>query len=159
MCYAVNIKAAFTMDYTPYSFTSLATQLGANAGFKTLAGVVFAVGTWLFDPLYAEALLALFILVLVDFFTGVAASRKEGQTIRSARIRETAKKLTAYFAMIAAAHISETALPAMVGILDETVTGYLVATELKSILENMGRLGYASPARVLNILNEYIGKK
>jgi len=136
-------------------FTTPLSKLGTFFNLKATAGVGLAAVAWLYDPLYTEALIALFVLVLIDFVTGVAASRCEGEPIRSARVRHTATKLTAYFTMIAAGHISEVTLPTFACILDETITGYLVATELISILENMGRLGYATPASLISKLREY----
>ena len=136
-------------------FTAPLSKLGTFFNIKMIAGGGLAALAWLYDPLYAEALVALFVLVLIDFVTGVAASRCEGEPIQSAKIRHTAMKLTAYFTMIAAGHISELTLPAFACILDETITGYLVATELISILENMGRLGYATPANLITKLREY----
>jgi toxin secretion/phage lysis holin len=125
---------------------------------KFAFAIMLATIAWFFDPLYSEALLALFVLVIADFITGVAAAKKEGIPIRSKSVRRTAMKLTAYFFMIAVGHVSEQALPEFAGVLDETITGYLVATELISILENMGRLGYSTPFKLIEKLKSYTQK-
>lgn len=124
---------------------------------KALAALVIGVLGFFFDPLQQTALLALFVLVFVDFLFGMAAAKKTGQQITSAKFFRTPIKLAVYFTLIACAHISEYALPGWLGILDETLTGFLVATELLSIFEKSGYLGFAVPRRVLNQLEEYTG--
>lgn len=125
---------------------------------KIAAALAFAILAYFFDPLEATALVALFALILLDFVYGVAAAKKTGLPITSAKIRRSAIKMAVYFSLIAAAHISEYAIPAQIGFLDETVTAFLVATELISIMENVGRLGFAIPMRLLNQLQNYTDK-
>ncbi len=139
----------------PHLNYSVLAKLWALPEMKLGLGVLTAALSWLYDPVYVEALLALFLLILCDFITGVAASRREGVLIESAKLRRTAAKVAIYFAMIAAGHISEKALPLLLNVLDETITGYLVATELLSILENAGRLGFATPTELRRKLQEY----
>lgn len=124
---------------------------------KAFVAGVIAIATFLFDPLQKEAMLALLLLIILDFVFGVSAAKKTGEEIKSAKILRSALKLTIYFSLIAASRVSEFALPYF-GFLDETVTGFLVATELVSILENVGRLGYAIPKQLLNKLNDYTHK-
>ena len=127
------------------------------AELKWMAGVFLSVLTFFFDPLQQLALLALFVLILIDFMLGVAASRYSGNAIKSAKLVRTAIKFTVYFTLIGAARVAEHALP--FNFLDETITGFLVATELLSILENAGRLGFAVPTKLVEILGDYVTSK
>ncbi len=76
--------------------------------------------------------------------------------IKSAKILRTALKTVVYFMMVSAAYLTETAglgfLP-----LDETIIGFLAATELISLIENTANMGFAIPKKLLNKLKEYTG--
>lgn len=130
----------------------------AKDGFelKSIVGFVFAMLTYLFDPTHFAGMMAVFVLTCADFVFGVAASRKQHEPVRSAKVRRTAVKITVYFALIAAARITEYALP--LSFLDESIIGFLAATELLSILENAGRLGYVVPKQLVKILGDYTNK-
>ena len=127
------------------------------AEYKTVAAALLSVTSFFFDPLQHAALLALFVLVVFDFAFGVAAARKTGDPVRSAKMVRTAMKLAIYFSLISAARVAEHAVP--IPFLDETVTGFLAATELLSILENAGRLGFAVPRRLVELLGDYVSDK
>lgn len=122
---------------------------------KALCGVVWASLVYLFGTGQTEAILALFLLVIVDWVFGVAAAKKTGEQITSAKFLRSPIKLGIYFTLIAATHISEHALPEILGVLDETMTAGLVITELLSVFEKSGKLGYAVPQRVLNQIEIY----
>lgn len=142
--------------YATY-ITYLFRKVAHAAEVKWLASVAFSVLGFLFDPTQHFALFALFVLILIDFCLGVAAARYTGDTIRSAKLVRTAIKFTVYFTLIAAARVTEHAVP--LSFLDETVTGFLAATELLSILENTGRLGFAVPSKVVEMLSQYVSSK
>ncbi len=125
---------------------------------KAVMGSMIAILAYLFDPTQHAALLALFILILADFCFGVTASRKEGQPLRSSKVRRTAIKMTVYFAIVAMTRITENAIP-LLSFMDETLVGFLAATELLSILENVGRMGYAVPAKLTKVLGDYTKNK
>lgn len=144
-------------SYTPY-LIYLAKKVVHSAEVKWVFSVFLSVLTFFFDPLQQLALLALFALIALDFFFGVAAARHSGENIRSAKLVRTAIKYAVYFTLIGAARVTEHAIPAL-PFLDETVTGFLAATELLSILENAGRLGYATPYRLVHVLTDYLGGK
>lgn len=128
------------------------------AELKAVAAAALSVVTFFFDPLQQLALMAVFCLIVMDFVLGVAAARATGDTIRSAKLVRKGIKLTVYFSLIAAARVTEHAIPFM-AFLDETVTGFLAATELLSILENTGRLGFAVPQKVVDVLGDYVSGK
>jgi len=128
------------------------------AELKTAAATILSVTTFFFDPVQQVSLIALFVLIIIDFAFGVTAARKTGDAVRSSKLVRTALKIAVYFSLIAAARVTEHAIPAL-GFLDETVTGFLAATELLSIVENAGRLGYAVPRKLTDALGDYIGEK
>lgn len=119
---------------------------------KTLWAVVIAVFSFLFDPTKAFSYLALFILILVDFVTGVAAAKYLGEPVRSSKTKHTGIKMTAYYAVISAAHLAEYGLADIISFLDETVLAFFMLTELISLLENVGRMGVNTPKKLLNQL-------
>lgn len=133
-------------------------RFSESFSIKALLGAVLSILAYLFDPTQHAALLALFILTLADFCFGVTASRKEGQPLRSSKVRRTAIKMTVYFAIVAMTRITENAIP-LLSFMDETLVGFLAATELLSILENVGRMGYAVPAKLTKILGDYTQNK
>lgn len=122
---------------------------------KAICGVIWATLVYLFGTGQSEAILALFILVILDWAFGVAAAKKSGEQITSAKFLRSPIKMGIYFTLIASTHISEYALPEIVGLLDEAMTAGLVITELLSIFEKSGKLGYAVPQRVLNQLETF----
>lgn len=124
---------------------------------KILLGAGLSVLTFFFDPLLLLALEAVFFLIIIDFFFGVAAARATSQSINSAKLRRTAVKVVVYFALIATAYITEYTVP--FGFLDETVIAFLAATEMMSILENAGRMGYPVPQTLLKVLGDFITSK
>lgn len=120
--------------------------------FKAIASVVLILYSFLFDIAHSQALLALFALVLMDFVSGVYASKVAGEPIRSSKIKHTAIKLTAYFGVVAGSHLAESGLITYLAVLDETVIAFFLCTELISLLENVGRLGFQTPKKLLNQL-------
>jgi hypothetical protein len=90
-------------------------------------------------------LLAVFIAVILDWVTGLAASVKEGTPIKSSRMREGLWKLLAYFGVILlsiatvetmkAIGLPLPSVPVLAGVL-----AYIFAVEALSVLENIYRL-------------------
>jgi toxin secretion/phage lysis holin len=114
---------------------------------------IFFVGfSFAFDVNQHSSLLALFILILLDFITGISAAKYVGEPIRSSKIKHTAIKMTAYFVIIAGSHLAEKGLVSYLAVIDETVVAFFLLTELISLLENMGRLGIQTPKKLLNQL-------
>lgn len=141
------------MEYIKHIFL----KLGHSADFKFFGAIFMGAFSFLFDETHTLALSAVFFLVIIDFFFGISASRKTGEAIRSSKVVRTAIKLVVYFSLIAAARVSEYALP--FDFLDGTVIGFLAATELLSILENAGRMGYAVPRILYGVLGDYVASK
>lgn len=122
---------------------------------KILAGIAISAFSFLFDKIYADAMLAIVILTAFDFVTGIVAQKKNGIQIESSKVFRSAKKIAIYFVLISAGFLSETATNHVLPIMDETIMGFLAVTELISILENAGHMGYAIPQKLLNQLIKY----
>lgn len=119
---------------------------------KTIASVFFVAVYFGFDSVQHQALIALFILMWIDCFTAMWAAYKTGITIQSAKFFRTPIKIVIYFGLIYASRITEYALPSILLIIDETVIAFCVATEFISIMENINKLGYPVPTKLLNKL-------
>ena len=130
----------------------IVSKLFDAALLKTVASVLFIFLSFGFDSLQHKALLALFMLMLADCLSAIWAAYKTGDTIKSAKIFRTPVKIVIYFGLVYFAHITEYGLPAMLGILDETVIAFCVVTELISIMENVNKLGYPVPTKLLSKL-------
>lgn len=125
--------------------------------FKAIASGFFIAIEFLFDSLQKQAMIAIIVLITIDFISGLYASLKSGQKIQSSKIRRTAFKVAAYFLLISAGFVAEKAVP--IQIIDDTIISFLAATELISILENMSLAGYAIPIKLLDSLKNLISKK
>lgn len=119
---------------------------------KTIASMLFIFLSFGFDSLQHKALIALFMLMWADCFSAIWAAYKSGDSIKSAKIFRTPVKIVIYFGLVYFAHITEYGLPAMLGILDETVIAFCVVTELISIMENINKMGYPVPTKLLSKL-------
>lgn len=141
-------------------FAVLFEKIFSHAIWKICVGVGIWALSFLFDKLLADAMIAIFVLCIFDFLTAIMAVRKEPTgIIKSAKIWRTAAKLGVYFMLISAGRISEIATSNVIPILDETIIGFLAVTELISILENVAKMGYAIPKKLLHKLSAYRDEK
>lgn len=127
--------------------------------FKIITGIFISALTFLYDGVYKDAMLAIVILVIFDLLTRLAAEKKLGQPIKSQKVFRTPVKFLVYFLMISAARMAEVATNNVLPILDETMMGFLGATEFVSTLENIGHMGYAVPQKLLNQLINFKNNK
>ena len=125
-----------------------------HAWLKAGSAIIYAAYAFSFDPTQSAGLKALLILICMDFVTGISAAKKSGEEIKSAGIFRSALKVLLYLMMVSAAHITELAVPIIGSFGDETIIAFLALTELISILENVGRLGFSVPQKMLNKLQE-----
>lgn len=122
-------------------------------GVLTLYWIQFS-----FGDISHTVLTALFMLILIDFVTGVWSSKMTGEKIKSSKIFRTAWKFALYFTVVSAGHFTEVVIGANF-FLDETIMGFLAITEMYSVLENMNRAGYDIPINLLKTLANNIKKK
>ena len=110
--------------------------------FRSLASVGGAAALYLFGG-WSALLGVLLAFVVIDYISGVLASWTEGGLSSSIGLIGIAKKVF-IFAMVAVAHLVDTALGELHLFRDATVFFYL-ANELLSIVENSGRIGLPVP--------------
>lgn len=142
----------YKVDY----FVTMCSGIASNFWMKLYAGVVLSILSFLFDGVLKDAMIAIFALCLFDFVTAILAVRRTPhEMIVSSKIWRSAAKIGVYFLLIAAGHISETATGSILPFIDETIIGFLAVTELISILENVAKMGYAVPHKLLRVLSDY----
>lgn len=119
---------------------------------KCIATGVLVITQFFVDGLLTKAMLAIFFLIIFDWITGIFAAKISGEKIKSSKIIRTPIKIVIYFMLISGARIAEYSLPNAVGYLDDAVIAFLALTELISVLENTGKMGYAVPKKLLKKL-------
>lgn len=141
------------------SLTNIWDKMSHHTLLKVFGSILYVLFSFFFDSVQQLGLIALFILIIFDFLTAIANAYHKSIEIQSRKILTSAIKIVIYFGLIASAHITEHAVPIISGFLDETVLSFLALTELISILENCGKLGFAVPQKLLNKLQELRDKE
>lgn len=136
------------MQFIWFQFQGLFTPSVA----KILTSFCIATSTFLFGNTYDEALIAIVMLMIFDFIFGLSASKYEGTPITSRRGMHGIIKGLVYFSAIASAHFVDHTIP--FELVQSTMMGFVAVNEFISILENIGRLGYETPKKLLNQLRE-----
>lgn len=144
------------MEHTSY-ITQITGKIFAAWQTKAITGTFLGLASFFFDALQRDALLALLALIIMDFFSAILAAYKSNEPIRSSRVFHTALKIVVYFSIVSAGYIAEKAIP--IGLIDEILIGFLVVTELISILENTSKAGYSTPSGLLNTLKDFKSKR
>jgi phage-related holin len=124
--------------------------LTMNSLLKVGIAVSFAV---LFDISKGPELTALFILIIIDLLTALGAAKYKGDRIESRKMFRSAVKLLTYFGVVSAGFLLETSIGYNVGA-DEILIAFLASTEFISIMENMAKLGFKTPQRLLNLVED-----
>ncbi|GAA0379054.1 phage holin family protein [Bacillus horti] len=112
------------------------TILKVIVGF-TGASISYLWGEW------TALLNVLFVLVIIDYISGLVASGFEGKISSNTGMKGIAKKVF-IFAIVAIAHLVDTALGESHLFRDAAIFFY-IANELISIIENGGRMGVPIP--------------
>lgn len=138
---------------------SVKTQVSEILGSASSLAVLklpgtFLVGTaeWLFGVGNIASLQMLLALIVIDLITAIGAAFKTGKHIESRKALKTVTKMVVYGAMASAAHLSGVVMDA--GFIVTATLAFLAVTELISIIENAGKMGYAIPNKLLNKLTE-----
>lgn len=142
------------MHETILILKNLAFGLGEYFSMKVIPAIVLPTFGFFFGFGSEQILLAMMFLVVMDFITGVASAKMSGQAIRSRLAVRSAFKIAVYGLLVSAGHLTEGIVPGNLFI-EEAVTTFLALTELISIVENIGKLGFAVPARLLNQLQDW----
>jgi len=120
-------------------------------GLKFLTSFLFPTFAFLFGVGNEKIVYGLLVLIVIDFVTGVGAAKRLGHPIQSRSAVKSAYKVAVYGLLMSAGHITEAIMPGMTYI-EQAVTSFLALTELISIIENAGKMGFAVPQRLLNQL-------
>lgn len=147
------------MENVAYIKTLLVTIFTEHITIKTLVSVVFAIGTFLFAGLSTKALIALLVLIIIDYIVAIWHAKQNNELISAKLSLKTPIKMLVYYTMIASGHMVEYGLPEPMQYLDDTMLTFLLVTELLSILKHFGDLGYKTPSKLINNLKEQIGEK
>lgn len=97
---------------------------------------------------------ALLILVVFDFITGILAAHISSQPIKSKSAVRSAFKVAVYGLLVSAGHLTDQVTPGS-WFIQDAVTSFLALTELISIIENTGKMGYAIPKKLLAKLQSF----
>jgi phage-related holin len=97
-----------------------------------------------------DILLGLGILILLDFLTGVMSSVRQGQSITSVRAVKTVTKSIVFLIFFAAANQTGLIIPGMYEFITTGIASFLALTEFISVAENVAKMGYSIPQKLLN---------
>ena len=117
--------------------------------------ILFA--SFLFGVQHNDAIIAVLMLMVIDTIFGVTAVLYEGQPITSRRFSRVLHKGIVYLMSIAAGHFVDITMPFFIA--ESTMVGFIAVTEFISILENMGRMGFVIPKKLLNQLQDFQSQK
>jgi toxin secretion/phage lysis holin len=131
----------------------IATSIWSWGSLKMAAAIPIGAFAYLIGEQYSSATTTLLVLVAFDFITAVIAKHQLGEEIESRKALKTVSKVIIYGMFISAAHLTEVIVPANT-FMEETALSFLALTELISILENIGKMGYTVPQKLLNQLKE-----
>src|SRR5688500_7891524 len=124
-----------------------------NVSLIKIAGAgLFSVYAFLFGVDVPHVLMGLVTLTAIDFVTAIAAAKKTGEAIQSAKALRSAFKIWVYSLLTIAANLADVSLlassfPINIKML---LLAYLSVSELISILENASKANISTPARLLN---------
>lgn len=123
---------------------------------KILASAVLGF-IFLFGDFHTQGVMAVIMLMLFDTMMGTMASWQEGKPITSRRFSRIVQKSIVYLMAISAGYFTDTTIG--ITITQATMIGFIGITEFISILENMGRMGYHTPQKLLNQLKDFQSQK
>lgn len=128
---------------------------------KCVATISFIIANIAFGRVDIAVLIGVLVLTIFDFITALAREYKAASPITSRKAIRTPLKMVVYAIMVSAGYVTES----VIGMhkinlpIAETIAGFIAVTELISVLENVGKMGYVIPAKLLNMLVEYTGKQ
>ena len=135
-----------------YQFKQSAMSLWSHFFSKTIISFFLAIASFLVGPENYNSLIILGVLIVMDLVSGITVCLKKGQSIESRKIFKTAAKAFVYLIIFSAAHLTE--VVTHLGFITTGVLSFLSITELISVVENMAKMGYAVPQKMLNQLRD-----
>jgi toxin secretion/phage lysis holin len=115
------------------------------------------ISSFFFGDFHQQAILAILMLMVFDTVLGVMATYYEGNAITSRKFSRVVQKGIVYFMAISAGYFADLTIGWQV--IQATMIAFIGVTEFISILENMGRMGYQTPQRLLNQLKDFQSQK
>lgn len=131
-------------------FISVYRSFVANFYVKALLAYLVVVFHYLFGASNTELVLAVFLLVAFDFVTGIMGAFRSGEVVSSRKALKSATKVIAYGMFLSSAQMMSVIM-SMAGFLPEAVAAFLGLTEFLSIIENIAKMGFNTPKKLLNI--------
>lgn len=122
-----------------------------------VVATILMVLVFLVGDVHSQALIAILMLMSIDTAFGLAASWQEKQAITSRRFSRVVQKGIVYFMAISAGYFAD--LTIGYHFIQATMIGFIGVTEFISVIENMGRLGYQTPKKLLNQLKDFQSQK
>ncbi len=121
---------------------------------KFVCGILYLMYSFAFDVNHSKAIVAVLILIIFDFITGISAAKISGEEIKSSKVLRSAVKTFIYLLLISGGHLFEVA-SGYISFVDDMIIAFLAITELISLIENAGKMGFAVPKELLNKLKKY----
>lgn len=123
---------------------------------KVIAAALITI-SFLIGDFHTQGVVAVAMLMIIDTLFGVMATYYEGQAITSRRFSRVVQKGFVYFMAISAGYFTDLTIGWQV--VQSTMIGFIAVTEFISILENMSRMGYQTPKKLLNQLENFKSEK
>lgn len=120
---------------------------------KLATSAVMSLLFFLYGNLYSDALVAIMMLMFIDFILAVTAAKRNGEPITSRKASRSVIKGIVYFSAISAGYFADLTIPG--DFIQGSMVAFVGVTEFISVLENVGRHGYSTPKKLLNQLNDY----
>lgn len=137
-------------------FIDIIANTFAPTAFK-LWSVVVLLFAFFFGDVHTQGIIAVGMLMIFDTLLGVMATYHEGKPITSRKFSRVVQKGAVYMISISAAYFADQTIQMF--FMQAVMIGFVGVTEFISILENMGRLGYKTPKKLLNQLHDFQSRK
>lgn len=124
-----------------------------NFPLKAIVSTVLVMFEFLFGTENQMIGAALVVLIMMDFLTAFALAKHLGNPVTSRKAVKSAFKVGMYGLLFSAGHMTDLIL-LNAHIFDRGVAAFLAVTEMISIIENTGRMGYAIPQKLLAKLQQ-----
>ena len=134
----------------------------SNPEPKAFFGIILAILTYIFNLGNPEMWVIIGSLILIDLVTGILGAYKRKEIIESPKMFKTLVKIAVYGVVVALANLTARSCivlnnncPEGIGTaLRLAAFGWVIATEGKSINENLASLGYKLPKAIEEIIQK-----
>lgn len=121
---------------------------------KSVITFVLMFTSFMLGDLYDVEIIAVSMLLTIDFVTGVIGAVYAGESIKSRRMANSVVKALVYYLAISAGKFLDQSIPGE--FVQYSTIGFVAVTEFISIIENIGKMGFKTPkALVANLREKY----